>query len=93
MEEDEEDSEENKEIQEELIFKKDTSKKYKNLPSFYIISFVEVLQNYIYYFLKNEQGQNDINGCPNEYEKIITSLNEKIEKMQEKILKMNMKEQ
>ena len=58
----------------------------ENLPSFYIISFVEVLQNYIYYFLKNEQGQNDINGCPNEYEKIITSLNEKIEKMQEKIL-------
>ena len=58
----------------------------ENLPSFYIISFVEVLQNYIYYFLKNEQEKNDINGCSNEYEKIITSLNEKIEKLQEKIV-------
>ena len=58
----------------------------ENLPSFYIISFAEVLQNYIYYFLKNEQEKNDINGCSNEYEKIITSLNEKIEKLQEKIV-------
>ena len=58
----------------------------ENLPSFYIISFVEVLQNYIYYFLKNEQGQDGNNGCPNEYEKLINSQNEKIEELKEKII-------
>ena len=58
----------------------------ENLPSFYIISFVEVLQNYIYYFLKNEQGENGINNVPNEYEKLINSQNEKIEELKEKII-------
>ena len=58
----------------------------ENLPSFYIISFVEVLQNYIYYFLKNEQGQDGNNGCYNEYEKLINSQNEKIEELKEKII-------
>ena len=58
----------------------------ENLPSFYIISFVEVLQNYIYYFLKNEQGENDTNNVPNEYEKLINSQNEKIEELKEKII-------
>ena len=58
----------------------------ENLPSFYIISFVEVLQNYIYYFLKNEQGQDGNNACPNEYEKLINSQNEKIEELKEKII-------
>ena len=58
----------------------------ENLPSFYIISFVEVLQNYIYYFLKNEQGENGTNNVPNEYEKLINSQNEKIEELKEKII-------
>ena len=58
----------------------------ENLPSFYIISFVEVLQNYIYYFLKNEQGENGINNVPNEYAKLINSQNEKIEELKEKII-------
>ena len=58
----------------------------ENLPSFYIISFVEVLQNYIYYFLKNEQGQDGNNGFLNEYEKLINSQNEKIEELKEKII-------
>ena len=58
----------------------------ENLPSFYIISFVEVLQNYIYYFLKNEQGENGINNVPNECEKLINSQNEKIEELKEKII-------
>ena len=58
----------------------------ENLPSFYIISFVEVLQNYIYYFLKNEKGENGINNVPNEYEKLINSQNEKIEELKEKII-------
>ena len=58
----------------------------ENLPSFYIISFVEVLQNYIYYFLKNEQGENGANNVPNEYEKLINSQNEKIEELKEKII-------
>ena len=58
----------------------------ENLPSFYIISFVEVLQNYIYYFLKNEQGENGTNNVPNECEKLINSQNEKIEELKEKII-------
>ena len=58
----------------------------ENLPSFYIISFVEVLQNYIYYFLKNEQGENGTNNVPNEYEKLVNSQNEKIEELKEKII-------
>ena len=58
----------------------------ENLPSFYIISFVEVLQNYIYYFLKNEQGEKGINNVPNECEKLINSQNEKIEELKEKII-------
>ena len=58
----------------------------ENLPSFYIISFVEVLQNYIFYFLKNEQGENGTNNVPNEYEKLINSQNEKIEELKEKII-------
>ena len=58
----------------------------ENLPSFYIISFVEVLQNYIFYFLKNEQGENGINNVPNECEKLINSQNEKIEELKEKII-------
>ena len=33
----------------------------ENLPSFYIISFVEVLQNYIFYFLKNGYNPDDEN--------------------------------
>ena len=58
----------------------------ENLPSFYIISFVEVLQNYIYYFLKNEQGENGTSNVPNECEKLINSQNEKIEELKEKII-------
>ena len=54
----------------------------ENLPSFYIISFVEVLRNYIYYFLKNDQNSDDNN---NEYEQIINSKNNQIEKLNEKI--------
>ena len=52
-----------------------------NLPSFYIISFVEVLQNYIYYFLKNDQSPDN----DNEYEQIINSKINQIEKLNEKI--------
>ena len=63
-----------------------TEYEIENLPSFYIISFVEVLQNYIYYFLKNEQGENGINNVPNECEKLINSQNEKIEELKEKII-------
>ena len=56
----------------------------ENLPSFYIISFVEVLQNYIFYFLKNGQNPNDED---NEYEKIINAKNAEIEELKEKIIK------
>ena len=45
-----------------------------------------MLQNYIYYFLKNEQGENGTNNVPNEYEKLINSQNEKIEELKEKII-------
>ena len=57
----------------------------ENLPSFYIISFVEVLQNYIFYFLKNAQDSNGSNNM-NEYEKIIKQQNDKIEELKEKII-------
>ena len=57
----------------------------ENLPSFYIISFVEVLQNYIFYFLKNAQDSNGDNNM-NEYEKIIKQQNAKIEELKEKII-------
>ena len=56
----------------------------ENLPSFYIISFVEVLQNYIFYFLKNGQNPND---ADNEYEKIINAKNAEIEELKEKMIK------
>ena len=56
----------------------------ENLPSFYIISFVEVLQNYIYYFLKNEQNENNNN--KNEYEQIIKLKNEQIKELKEKLI-------
>ena len=56
----------------------------ENLPSFYIISFVEVLQNYIFYFLKNGQNPNDED---NEYEKIINAKNAEIEELKEKMIK------
>ena len=57
----------------------------ENLPSFYIISFVEVLQNYIYYFLKNEQNENN-NNNKNEYEQIIKLKNEQIKELKEKLI-------
>ena len=59
----------------------------ENLPSFYIISFVEVLQNYIYYFLKNEQNENNNNNNnKNEYEQIIKLKNEQIKELKEKLI-------
>ena len=57
----------------------------ENLPSFYIKSFVEVLQNYIYYFLKNEQNENN-NNNKNEYEQIIKLKNEQIKELKEKLI-------
>ena len=57
----------------------------ENLPSFYIISFVEVLQNYIYYFLKNAHNPDEND---NEYEKIINSKNAQIEDLKEKIINL-----
>ena len=57
----------------------------ENLPSFYIISFVEVLQNYIYYFLKNEQNENN-NNNKNEYEQIVKLKNEQIKELKEKLI-------
>ena len=57
----------------------------ENLPSFYIISFVEVLQNYIFYFLKSVQNENEKNSI-NEYEKVLNKQNEVIAELKEKIL-------
>ena len=54
----------------------------ENLPSFYIISFVEVLQNYIFYFLKNGYNPDDEN---NEYEKIINAKNREIEELKDEL--------
>ena len=57
----------------------------ENLPSFYIISFVEVLQNYIFYFLKSVKNENDKNSI-NEYEKIFNKQNEVIAELKEKMI-------
>ena len=57
----------------------------ENLPSFYIISFVEVLQNYIFYFLKFVKNENEKNSI-NEYEKVLNKQNEVIAELKEKIL-------
>ena len=57
----------------------------ENLPSFYIISFVEVLQNYIFYFLKSVQNENEKNSI-NEYEKILNRQNEVIAELKEKMI-------
>ena len=57
----------------------------ENLPSFYIISFVEVLQNYIFYFLKSVQNENEKNSII-EYEKILNRQNEVIAELKEKMI-------
>ena len=57
----------------------------ENLPSFYIISFVEVLQNYIFYFLKSVQNENEKNSII-EYEKILNKQNELIAELKEKMI-------
>ena len=57
----------------------------ENLPSFYIISFVEVLQNYIFYFLKSVKNENEKNSI-NEYEKILNKQNEVIAELKEKMI-------
>ena len=57
----------------------------ENLPSFYIISFVEVLQNYIFYFLKSVQNENEKNSII-EYEKILNKQNEVIAELKEKMI-------
>ena len=57
----------------------------ENLPSFYIISFVEVLQNYIFYFLKSVKNENEKNSI-NEYEKILNKQNEVITELKEKMI-------
>ena len=55
-----------------------------NLPSFHIISFIQVLQNYIYYYIQNNNPI--LNSKMNKLEEIISSKNEKIEKLKEKII-------
>ena len=57
----------------------------ENLPSFYIISFVEVLQNYIFYFLISVQNENEKNSII-EYEKILNKQNEVIAELKEKMI-------
>ena len=57
----------------------------ENLPSFYIISFVEVLQNYIFYFLKSVQNENEKNSII-EYEKVLNKQNEVIAELKEKMI-------
>ena len=59
----------------------------ENLPSFYIISFVEVLQNYIFYFLKSVQNENEKNSII-EYEKILNKQNEVIAELKEKMINL-----
>ena len=63
-----------------------------NLPSYYIISFIQVLQNYIYYYIQNNKNpynkfilNNDINNN-NDLEEKISLKNEEIEKLNKKII-------
>ena len=62
-----------------------------NLPSSYIISFIQILQNYIYYYMQNSSPQNyflsntNINDT-NDLEKIISSKDEQIENLRKKLI-------
>ena len=72
-----------------IIEHKITEYEIDNLPSNYIISFIQVLQNYIYYFIQNNitnnsifiQKNNNIN-----YEEKLSLKNEQIEELNKKIL-------
>ena len=62
-----------------------------NLPSNYIISFIEVLQNYIFYYLQNNNLNNQntnliIQNNNNDLHEIISSKNIQIEKLNKKII-------
>lgn len=72
-----------------IIEHKITEFEIDNLPSIYIISFIQVLQNYIYYFIQNNitnnsifiQKNNNIN-----YEEKLSLKNDQIEELNKKIL-------
>jgi len=67
-----------------IISHKITEFEVENLPADYIISFVEVLQNYIYFF-KYGKLQNNFNDEV-DYEQIIKQKNNQIEELNQRIL-------
>ena len=67
-----------------IISHKITEFEVENLPAYYIVSFVEVLQNYIYFF-KYGKLQNNFNDDV-DYEQIIKQKNNQIEELNQRIL-------
>lgn len=75
-----------------ILSHKITEFEVDNLPSHYIISFIQVLQNYIYYFIENKNQnkniltQNNGNTDNSNLDEIILLKNEQIEKLNKKLL-------
>jgi len=67
-----------------IINHKITEFEVENLPADYIVSFVEVLQNYIYYF-KNVKIDNNFNEDV-DYEQIINEKNNRIKELNQRII-------
>lgn len=80
---------ENEAFLQNILSHKITEFEVDNLPSSYIISFIQVLQNYIFYYIqKNYQNMNIIiknTDNFNNIDEIITSKNEQIENLKKKL--------
>ena len=68
-----------------IINHKITEFEVENLPANYIVSFVEVLQNYIYFF-KYGKIENNFNDDDVDYEQIIKEKNNQIEELKQRII-------
>jgi len=82
----------NQNFLEKILSYKITEFEIDNLPSYYIISFIQVLQNYIFYYIQNNKNpynnlilNNDVNNN-NDLEEKISLKNEEIERLNKKII-------
>ena len=81
---------ENQKLLQNILSYKITEFEIDNLPSYYIISFIQVLQNYLFYYLKDNNpninllNQNINNN--NYIDEIISYKNNQIEKLNKKII-------
>ena len=82
---------ENQNFLDNILSYKITEFEIDNLPSYYIISFIQVLQNYIYYYIKYHKNPYNnfipnLNVNNNDLEEKISLKNEEIEKLNKKII-------